>query len=229
VLQDRLLLSQEKMEKLKMALESKMPTIDDQPDNSKNPQVSPPIACPQSADLPEESEEVEGTTWAKVEKVASIYLSDPTSVKQLTSLDQSELESLHNECKMNIEKTTWDGVPRRKDSTSTPIPTLAFLLLTLFWLKHYPTYSVLSAIFCIHPRTLTRVLKRTTAALAKLLKMKFLFLQKMNLHQKCTHFDRIQGSLPLFVSLMELKSRFLAHLTAILRGPPGVVKNTKMP
>ena len=104
-----------------------------------------------------------------------IHLSDPTSVKQLTSLDQSELESLHNECKMNIEKTTWDGVPRRKDSTSTPIPTLAFLLLTLFWLKHYPTYSVLSAIFCIHPRTLTRVLKRTTAALAKTFENKISF------------------------------------------------------
>jgi hypothetical protein len=88
-------------------------------------------------------------------------------VKELTSLDPSALESLHNECKLSIEMTTWRGQQRKSFSTSSPFPTLSFLFFTLCWLKHYPTIGFQS-VYVQNPWPyLHKNLKRTIVALSK--------------------------------------------------------------
>jgi hypothetical protein len=44
--------------------------------------------------------------------------------------------------------------------------------VTLFWLAHYPTLSLMSAMFGIHERSITHILKRTITGMAWSLKDK---------------------------------------------------------
>lgn len=44
------------------------------------------------------------------------------------------------------------------------------IFLTLFWLAHYPTLSLISVIFHLHERTITQILKHTLVGMSKALK-----------------------------------------------------------
>ena len=44
------------------------------------------------------------------------------------------------------------------------------LLLTLFWLAHYPTLSMIKIFFDIHERTITKILKKTIIGIAQILR-----------------------------------------------------------
>ena len=85
-------------------------------------------------------------------------------------MDIETFTNLAEEMFEAINTTTWRGEVRQNISTATPIPHHSFLFFTLFWLSHYPTISLLSALFKIHLRTTTQVLQRTTHAMARELK-----------------------------------------------------------
>ncbi len=86
--------------------------------------------------------------------------------KQLTSFSQEEFSNLLTEFEDPIKNTTYRGTERKnKNTNSDAITAQAHLFITLVWFFHYPTLDFLSAIFHLHRRTITRILKRTIAAL----------------------------------------------------------------
>jgi hypothetical protein len=165
LIQDDLLLSQEKVKELKKAMERGERKAAEVLVDCENLKETAETIDSQSAEESEVSEEEEEGIWKRFEEVVAIFLSDPKSLKEMTSLDQSELELLHIGCQANMEKLTWRGTIRKNLTSSSSLPMLSFIFLTLFWLRHYPTLAILSAIFKIHPRTATRILKRTIIAL----------------------------------------------------------------
>lgn len=167
LVQDELLLLQERVRNLKKYIAQLEGVLQVPPIDQECPQEILEEIGDQPEEEIQEEEEEEKSAYVNVEEVSKIYLSDPKSVKEFTSLDLSALESLHNECKSSIEMTTWRGQGRKSLFTSSPVPTLSFLFFTLCWLKHYPTIGFLSAMFKIHSRTCTRILKRTITALSK--------------------------------------------------------------
>ena len=165
-LQDRLLLSEKKVEELKMSLSR----ISEREEVSGVDHEHPQDPLENINDQPAkelEGEEEEVDNMKKMTQIAEIYLSDSSAVKKMTSLSRLELESLHEEALHFINMTTWHGEERKNPLTIPPSPTLPLLFFTLFWLKHYPTLSLLSVLFRIHEQTASRIIKRITTALAK--------------------------------------------------------------
>ena len=108
---NRFLLNQEKIKKLKMSLakheQGPSATLVDHLD----PQVPLENQSVQPAEVSEEEENEEITKWDEMEEVVKLYLSNPKSVKELTSLDLNELQLLAEECENHISLTTWRGEP----------------------------------------------------------------------------------------------------------------------
>ena len=84
-------------------------------------------------------------------------------------MDPCEFDDFVAESTPALDATTYRRNQKVHQSTSTPIPHHSFIFLTLFWLRHYLTIEVLSFLFKLHKQDCTRVLKQTTAALAKVL------------------------------------------------------------
>ena len=99
--------------------------------------------------------------------MAENFLSNAKSVKSLTSLTLDEFESLEKENQNNIYLTIYDGERRKSIFSASPVPTRSFLLLTLFWLHHYPSLATLAAIFDVYSRTCSRIIRRTVNSLVK--------------------------------------------------------------
>ena len=169
VLQDRLLLSQEKVKELKMSLAKAQELCSEELEDQEV--VQAPLE--QIEDLPveesEEEEEAEKNTFVELERVCEQHLCDPGACQDLTSLDLDDFEAFVVECSPALDETTYRGTQRVRPHTSTPIPYRSFIFLTLFWLRHYLTIKVLSRLFRVHKQTCTRILKQTTVALAKTL------------------------------------------------------------
>ena len=135
----------------------------------------PDIGVPHQSSEPQVEEvevekDVENFCWAKMEKAGNIMMSDEEDIPQYISLDLTMFNSLVEESAENLKMTTMRGNQRKKLNSDAPIPTHVFIFMTLFWLQFYPTVDLLSVMFKIHPRTCTKVLKRTTIALVKTLK-----------------------------------------------------------
>lgn len=130
--------------------------------------------APQTEDLQEDAEtvdeELEEEKFEKAREMVERFLLDEEKTKDLTSLSVSEFNALVEESSSTLEMTTWRGKRRQSIFTSSPTPSSTFIFITLLWLRHYPTIGFLSAIFFLHPRTCTRLLKRTISALARVMK-----------------------------------------------------------
>ena len=84
-------------------------------------------------------------------------------------MSRGEFMAFVEECSPALGMTTYMGTTRLSRITSTWIPGRAFIFLTLFWLRHYPTIDILSVLFQIHERSYTRILKQTVVAMANTL------------------------------------------------------------
>lgn len=169
VLSDRYLVSQEKVQKLKMTLAK---VCEQEAERLEDPQIVEDIPEQNVDLLGEESEDEEYSEKNSLDEFVQVceeLLSKPNACKELTSLDIAEFESFVRECSAALDETTYRGTQRVIAKTSTSIPHRSFIFFTLFWLRHYLPLKVLSHFFKIPDRTCTRILKRTTVALAKLL------------------------------------------------------------
>ena len=164
---ERFLVNLQKLEELKKAAKKEVEKPSLGCADPPKPQEPHEEMVDQSAEESEEDKVVVKDHWDSFRAVVFTFLLNPKSVKDLTSLSESELESLEDECLVNIYMTTYDGEPRKSIFSASAIPARCFLFFTLFWLRHYPPLSTLSAIFKIHKRTCSKILRRTIAALAK--------------------------------------------------------------
>ena len=98
----------------------------------------------------------------KMTEIVSEYIKSEESMKVMVRVGVEDFVDLADEMFEAINNTTWRGTVRHDISTSTAIPHCSFVFLTLFWLSHYPTISLLSALFKIHTCTCTQVLQWTT-------------------------------------------------------------------
>lgn len=168
-LSDRLLESQEREEELKKALRKSSEL------GSKNVEDREIVQedIEQLSDLPlEESEDEEisdKNSYEEMEKLCEGYATNEASCHGLISMTLREFESFVLECSPALSMTTYRGTQRIKPNSASSIPSRAFIFLTLFWMRHYLTIDVISHLFKIEPRSCTRILKRTTVALAKTL------------------------------------------------------------
>ena len=169
VLRDRLLLSEEKAKKLRMSLAKADELRSEEPEDQECVQVPLEQIEDLRAEASEEEEEAEKNIFVELEQVCEEYLRDPGACQDLTSLDLNDFEAFVLECSPALDETTYRGTQRKRPHTSTQIPYRSFIFLTLFWLQHYLTIKVLFRLFKVHPRTCTRILKRTSVALAKTL------------------------------------------------------------
>lgn len=170
LLQDEVLALRRKVAKLKKAVrrlegESEESPVDE---NMMSGKSSKTTNIHQEEDPGEE--ELEEDKLEGTRKIVERYLEDEKKVKYLTSLSVSEFNEMVTETSSELNMTTWRGKRRENPATATLIPSSTFIFLTLLWLRHYPTIAFLSAIFFLHPRTVTRVLKRTITALARTMK-----------------------------------------------------------
>ena len=97
-----------------------------------------------------EKEEIKKGTYAELEKIAGNYISDDVLLKDMTSLDRRAFNQLVSESISALEMTTDRGDERISVFTKTPVTSHTFIFLTLFWLRHYPSMKLFSALFKIH-------------------------------------------------------------------------------
>lgn len=95
---------------------------------------------------------------------------DEHRLKRFTRMGKKEFEMLCTECGEAIYDTTTRGSPRRNHSSRLLLPYAHMIFITLFFLHHYPTLSFMSALFLLHEREITRIMKRTLIAMAGVLK-----------------------------------------------------------
>lgn len=96
------------------------------------------------------------------------YLADDVACVSLTWFTCTEFKELYEEMKTDIERTTWRGTSRKQCSTPAPKYSIqTMLFITLYWLAHYPVVSAIGALFFLHPRTVTWILKCTLAAMSQ--------------------------------------------------------------
>lgn len=172
---DRLLLSEEKVKELRKSQRKDEFPLQDTPVDHK--EVQDP--CEQNVDQPgeaeEENEEIEKSELEVLEENCNKHIKDHGALKKFTSMDHDEFDAFVVECSPNLLLMTYEGTPRnpKYPPSHTPCPT--FIFLTLFWLRYYLTIDIISLLFQIHPRSCTRILKRTTVAMAKTLENEIQF------------------------------------------------------
>ena len=172
---ERFLVNLQKLEELKMAAKKGVEKQSLESADPPKPQEPHEEIVDQPAEGSEKDEIPVKDHWDSFRAVAYTFLSNPKSVKDLTSLSDSELDSLEDECLVNIYMTTYNGKSRKSIFSASAIPARCFLFFTLFWLRHYPPLSILSAMFQVHKRTCSKILRRTVVALAKTLANEVVF------------------------------------------------------
>ena len=134
VLSDRHLVSQEKLEELKMSMKKrKLPCLDNLADH-KIVQEPHEQVRDQPAEVLEDDEEIEKCVYSDMEALCKAYARDKAACKGLTSMDPHEFDAFVLESVPALDATTYRGNQRACESTSTPIPHRSFVFLTLFWL-----------------------------------------------------------------------------------------------
>ena len=102
----------------------------------------------------------------KCEEVVKKMIEDEKILERMTRHTFQMFHELVDEVRECFENTTWRATIRIDQTTkNTYKPEIAVFLL-LFWMHHYPTMELMSIIFHAHPRTLTRIIKRTSFALS---------------------------------------------------------------
>ena len=172
---DRLLLKEEKVEELKMSLKKAEAPLPERSDDHEDVQAPLEQIGDQPGEASEAEVEIEVESQSKLEAACKSYFDDDAALHGLTSMNVGEFNSFVEECRPALEMTTYRGTQRVLPNTSTSISSHSFIFLTLFWLRHYLTIEVLSILFKIDPRSCTRILKRTTVAMAKTLQNEIRF------------------------------------------------------
>ena len=122
-------------------------------------------------EIEEEEEEEKEEGRLEIDEKVEIFLKNPLHLKMVTRNDENSFTELVDEVCSAWENTTWRGSERKMKHRAQKSPKLeTALFLTLFWMAHYPTLSLIGSMFDIHPRTLTRILKRMTVTLNQVLK-----------------------------------------------------------
>lgn len=173
--QDAQVAEEEKVKRLKMSKEKLLREVEKSMVVDVQDIVAPQQCAEPQEDDHEQEEEEGNCCWERMERAGDILMSNGDDIPQFTSLDLLTFNSLVEECSENLMMTTFRGKERKNASSATPIPLRIFVFMTLFWLRFYPTIDLLSILFKIHHRTCTKVLKRTTVALAKTLKEEIKF------------------------------------------------------
>jgi len=115
----------------------------------------------------ESSEEIEPEETPNIYEKVQQHLQLRLHVHHMTRLDQSAFDRLVAEVKPTFEATTWRGTPRkRKRKEKQPFSIEIGVFITLFWMAHYPTLRLMSSLFDLPTLVLTRIMKRTTRAMA---------------------------------------------------------------
>ena len=119
---ERFLVNLQKLEELKKAakkeVEKALLGCADPPE----PQEPHEEIVGQSAEELKEDKVMVKDYWDSFQAVVLTFLLNPKSVKDLTSLSESKLESLEDECLVNIYMTTYDGELRKSMFSASAIP-----------------------------------------------------------------------------------------------------------
>lgn len=185
VLSDRLLLSQEKIEELKNALKKKDVLYLESLDDHEAVQESSEEIGNQPAEEAEDEEEPEKNIFLEMVTLCKSYASNKAACKGLFSMKPHKFDSFVTECIPALNCMIYRRTQQIKPNSSTLIPHHSFIFLTFFWLHHYLTFKVLSHLFNINPQSCTRVLKRITVALAKVLENDIQFLSDEEMNNLC--------------------------------------------
>ena len=96
---------------------------------------------------------------------------DQKVYKKLLGIPLSDFNGLLDEVTDAYKMTTMSGNTRKHmQSKDELLPLETVLIMTLFWLREYPSMTLLSSLFLLHPRTLIKFLQRMVSALAKVLR-----------------------------------------------------------
>ena len=112
-----------------------------------------------------DSKKSEETTSPLFNRVLQ-YLEQKEDYKVLIRIEENEFLQLVAATQPAFDKLTWRGTPRRRNKKDqTPFDLRIGVFLTLHWMAHYPTLGLLHAMFKLHTKSITRIIKRTTIAL----------------------------------------------------------------
>lgn len=134
-------------------------------------------------------------TIVENEQLVQRMIQNEKNCNKMTRFTTKEFEDLVNEMKNDIEHTTYQGTERKQTviaHTKYSIPLMIFI--TLFWLAHYPTLSLISCIFNIHERTITQLLKKTLVGMSKKLKNEIKWPLDEEFEKKLQDFTFFQNS-----------------------------------
>ena len=101
------------------------------------------------------------------ESCAEKIRNDEKTLQSLCGVDTALFQRLESDVKPIYLTTTLRSTPRKNNRISSreKYPVSTILLLTLFWLRTYPTMTLMQILFCLHPRTLVKYLNRMVASL----------------------------------------------------------------
>jgi hypothetical protein len=114
-----------------------------------------------------ENNSEEQKTLADFNKRVQQFLDEATNYPKMVRFYKEEFEELVKEVGPAISETTFRGTFRKQRTIPTSkYSTASMVFITLFWLAHYPTLAMMSAMFGIHERSITQILKRTLTGMA---------------------------------------------------------------
>jgi len=116
----------------------------------------------------EENDEITITNevTTKAEETVQNLLENDQNYKSLLNLTKEEFDQVLLESNEQLKNTTFRGTQRKQSTQANSQHSIqTMLFLTLFWLANYPTLNLMGAIFHLHQRTITQILKRTLVGL----------------------------------------------------------------
>ena len=126
-----------------------------------------PVKESEKEEEEQEEEEEKAPKWRKMMPSCKVLM-DPEVLPKLIPSSFDKFTALAHEFEGAIHNTTWRGT-LRKNTIMSDVPASEFLFFTLFWLRNYPTLTLLSGLFHLHERTCTQILRCVTCALARIL------------------------------------------------------------
>jgi hypothetical protein len=104
-------------------------------------------------------------------QLAKYVKDDDKQCKALIGYTWEEFQALAVEFQPAIDSYTVDATPRQSAAPPRTKYTAEFcLFVTLLFCYSYPCAAVLATLFCVHPRTLTRLIARTLRSCGPILK-----------------------------------------------------------
>ena len=120
-------------------------------------------------------------------------LSDDVRCLHAIGMTEDEVEKLYERCKPKFEVTTMRGEVRsRPASLPQSLSDFKQLFITLLFLRQYPLMSMLSIIFNIHERTLTRIIERCLIVLDDALKEEITWPSEDEMKNSVSKFESFQ-------------------------------------